>query len=150
MMALPQSPHPPATRSTTPRHARRGQSIVELSLAMPVLLLLLLGTIDMGRAFHDYLQLRNAARESAGYGAHFPTNTAGIQTRVTSHGVPIGTTVTVQCTNCGTSGGTATGTGTISVTAQRTFSPITLGFLESWFGMEPMTLSANATMRVLQ
>jgi Flp pilus assembly protein TadG len=138
-----------SVRSNTPR-VRRGQGLVELALAMPVMLLLLLGTIDIGRAFHDYVQLRNAAREGAGYGAHFPNDTAGITAKATSHGVPASSTVTVVCTNCGTSGGTPVGNGTMSVTVQHTFSPVTLGFLETWFGMEPMTLSANAQMRVLQ
>jgi Flp pilus assembly protein TadG len=127
-----------------------GQSLVELAIALPLLLLLMLGTIDIGRAFFDYVQIRNAAREGAGYGAHFPTDTAGIQTRVTRHGVPAGTTVTVECTNCAASGGTVTGSGTVKVTVRRTFTPITLGFLQSWFGMQPMTLTASATMRVLQ
>lgn len=127
----------------------RGQSIVELALALPVLMLLLLGTIDLGMMFHDYIQLRNAAREGAGYGAHFPNDNTGIALRVTRHGVPAGTTVSSACTSCTTSGGVSTGTGTIAVTAQSTFSPITFGFLQTWFGIGPIPLSSTATMRVL-
>lgn len=129
---------------------RIGQSLVELALALPMLLLIMLGTIDIGRVFFDYVQIRNAAREGAGYGAHFPTDTAGIQNRVTQHGVPAGTTVSVVCSSCGTSGGVATGVGTITVTVQRTFTPITMGFLQTWFGMQPMSLSSSASMRVLR
>ena len=137
-------------RNSAAGDARGGQSIVELALALPVLMLLLLGTIDLGMLFHDYIQLRNAAREGAGYGAHFPTDGTGIALRVTRHGVPSGTTVSSSCTSCTTSGGVPTGSGTVAVTAQSTFTPITVGFLQTWFGIGPVSLSSTATMRVLQ
>lgn len=132
------------------KRIRRGQSIVELALALPLLLLLLLGTIDIGRVFFDYVQLRNAAREGAGYGAHFPTDEVGIEARVMRHGVPSGTSVDAVPNSCAINGGVVTGTCTITVTVQNTFTPITLGFLQNWFGMQPFSLSASATMRVLQ
>ena len=47
------------------RRLRLGQSMVELSLVLPVLILVLLGTIDLGRAFFDYVRLTNAVREGA-------------------------------------------------------------------------------------
>lgn len=43
----------------------RGQSVVELALVLPVLLLLLGGMIEFGRVFHDYLVVTAAAREGA-------------------------------------------------------------------------------------
>jgi len=118
-------------------------------LALPILLLLMLGTVDLGRMFFDYIDLRNAAREGAGYGAHFPADTAGITTRVTRHGIPGGTIVTISCTDCATSGGVATGSGTIKVTATHTFTPIASGFLSAFFGIGSVSLSASASMRVL-
>jgi Flp pilus assembly protein TadG len=81
---------------------RSGQGVVELALAVPVLLLLMLGTIDIGRVFFDYIELRNAAREGAGYGARLPDDTAGIIARVQNHGVPAGTNVSISCVDCGT------------------------------------------------
>ena len=140
----------PAGDGVATPERRAGQSLVELALAFPVLLLLLLGTIDLGRVFFDYIEIRNAAREGAGYGAHFPADSTGITLRVTRHGVPAGATVTSTCTGCETSDGQAVGTGTIAVTVASEFSPITLGFLETWFNMDPIQLSATATMRVLQ
>src|SRR5262249_28164011 len=47
----------------------RGQGLVEFAVAMPLLLLILLGTIDMGRVFFDYIEMRQAAVEGATYGA---------------------------------------------------------------------------------
>jgi Flp pilus assembly protein TadG len=45
----------------------RGQSFVELALAFPVLLLILLGLADFGRAFFYTSAIANAAREGAAY-----------------------------------------------------------------------------------
>ena len=129
---------------------RSAQGVVELALALPVLLLLLLGTIDIGRVFFDYVQLRNGAREGAGYGARLPNDTAGIIARVQNHGVPSGTSVTVSCDDCGTSQGQPTGLGTIHVTASHTFTPVTTAFLQNWFGLGPINVSATATMRLLR
>jgi Flp pilus assembly protein TadG len=64
------------------RHIENGQSLVELAFAMPVVLLLLLGTVDLGRAFYTYVAITNAAREGARFGASFPTNNSGIRDRV--------------------------------------------------------------------
>lgn len=133
------------------RGRRRGQSVVELALAMPVMLLLMLGTIDIGRVFFDYVQLRNAVREGAGYGARMPDDTAGIRSRVTSHGIPAGATVTVACTGvCTTTQGKPDGNGTIVVTANHTFTPATTGFLQTWFGIDPIDIEVSASMRLLR
>src|SRR5205807_2456906 len=52
---------------TTVDMSRRtgGQSLVELALIAPVLLLLLLFMVDAGRIFADWIALSNAAREGA-------------------------------------------------------------------------------------
>jgi hypothetical protein len=44
---------------------RRGQAVVEFALVLPVLILLLLGTVEFGRFFDTYLSLQHAAREGA-------------------------------------------------------------------------------------
>jgi len=131
--------------------ARSGQGIVELALSLPLLLLLMLGTIDIGRVFYDYVQLRNAVREGAGYGARMPNDTAGISLRVNRHGIPSGTTVAVACTgNCTTTNGVPNGVGTIEVTATHTFTPITTAFLQTWFGIDPITIKVKSSMRLLR
>ncbi len=68
----------------------RGQSDVELALLLPVLVLILLGTIDFGRLFWMYESVLNAAHEGALYGAHNPCDTAGIQSQVTSQDTSLG------------------------------------------------------------
>ena len=142
-------PHPRPHGSRRGRH--RGQSIVELALALPVLLLLLLGTIDLGRVFLDYIELRSAVREGAGYGARMPEDTNGILVRVNEDGVPAGTSTTVGTAGvCTTTAGKPDGVCTITVTANNTFTPVTTSFLQSWFGLGPIEMEVSASMRVLR
>ena len=51
--------------------ARRenGQSLVEMALSMTLLLILLAGVVDLGRAFFTFIALRDAAQEGASYAA---------------------------------------------------------------------------------
>lgn len=60
----------------------RGQSLVELAVTLTILLILLAGTVDFGRAFFVWLTLRDAAQEGAAYGSIDPTNEAEIKERV--------------------------------------------------------------------
>lgn len=46
----------------------RGQSLVELALLLPVLLIMAVVTIDLGRGVYYYSVIYNAAREGARYG----------------------------------------------------------------------------------
>lgn len=43
----------------------KGQSMVEMALVLPVLMLLLFGILEFGRVFHEYLVVTAAAREGA-------------------------------------------------------------------------------------
>ena len=51
----------------------RGQSIVELAIISPVVLLLLAAAIDLGRLFYSQITIANAAREGALAAAQEPT-----------------------------------------------------------------------------
>ena len=53
----------------------RGQSLVEVALMVPVLLLIVLGLVDVGRAFSFKLAVTNAAREAAIHAARNPAVT---------------------------------------------------------------------------
>jgi hypothetical protein len=52
-----------------PRRRERGQSMVELALAFPILLLVLAGTLEVGKYFNDYITILDATREGARYSA---------------------------------------------------------------------------------
>ena len=55
------------------RNSSRGQSLVELALVAPVLLLLLLVAIDFGRVYLGYVNLQSVARIAANFAANNPT-----------------------------------------------------------------------------
>jgi PKD repeat protein len=54
------------------RKKSAGQSLVEFTLVLPVLLLIVLGGIDMGRAYEAWIALNNAARVAANYASLHP------------------------------------------------------------------------------
>jgi len=62
--------------------SERGQSLVELAISFSILLLLVAGAIDFGRAFFTWVSLRDAAQEGAAYASIDPNNLAEIEHRV--------------------------------------------------------------------
>ncbi len=61
---------------------RRGQSLTELAIAFPLLLLLVAGGLDLAHVYSVASIVANAAREGARYGATQPNDSSGIQNRV--------------------------------------------------------------------
>lgn len=59
----------------------RGQSLIELAISLPVIVLILLGTVNFGLALFSYAILRDAAQEGALYGSFNPANKAAIENR---------------------------------------------------------------------
>lgn len=64
--------------SITTRAGQRGQSLVELAIAIPVILILLLGMLEFGFAFSHHLTLEYATREGARMGAALANGTAEV------------------------------------------------------------------------
>lgn len=52
-----------------PQRRERGQSMVEMALAFPILLLILAGTLEVGKYFNDYITILDGTREGARYSA---------------------------------------------------------------------------------
>ena len=48
---------------------QRGQTLVELALVLPIIVLILFGILEFGRIFHSYIVITNAAREGVRLGA---------------------------------------------------------------------------------
>ena len=55
-----------------PKKKENGQSMIELALTITILMVLLAGTIDLGRAFFTWLTMRDASQEGATYGSYDP------------------------------------------------------------------------------
>lgn len=57
---------------------QRGAALVELAVTLPLLAVILVGTIDFGRAFRLAMILTNAARAGAQYGAQSVYNSGDV------------------------------------------------------------------------
>src|SRR5438132_3862474 len=64
-----------ASSRTLVRRRQKGQSLVEFAISSLVLILLLMGLLDLSRAFYYSVNLQGAAREGARHGAWFDTAT---------------------------------------------------------------------------
>lgn len=61
---------------------KKGQSLVELAISLSLLLLLLGGIVDLGRAIFTRFAMQDAASEGITFGTSFPTDCVGIHRRV--------------------------------------------------------------------
>lgn len=57
-------------------HAK-GQSLVEMTLVLPILLILLAGAVDAGMAFFSFVAVREASQEAAAYASICPVTSSG-------------------------------------------------------------------------
>jgi hypothetical protein len=114
-----------------------GQSMVELALTITILMVLLAGTIDFGRAFFTWIEMRDAAQEGAAYGSLCPTDTSAIITRVSDNLNPIYTyVITPDVPN------SPLISDPITVTIE-TELPVTMPFLGTILGKQSITIRAT-------
>jgi hypothetical protein len=59
-------------------HSECGSSLIEMAFIMPLLLLILFGVVDFGRAYYLEIEVAGAARAGAVYGSQYPTDTVGM------------------------------------------------------------------------
>jgi Flp pilus assembly protein TadG len=122
----------------------RGSVAVEFALLLPVLLLLIFGIIDFGRAINDQITLTQAAREGARL-ASLGYSTSAVTSRAQSAATglsPVTVTVTSSCP-----AGAGVGVDAV-VTTSYTFSFVTpVGAFAAMFGTASFgsTLSLSAT-----
>ena len=73
----------------------KGQSLLEMALTLPILLLLVVAVVDFGRAFDAMIVLTNAVREGARYGSRVEGMTVSdIQDLVVEDVLGSGTNIT--------------------------------------------------------
>jgi Flp pilus assembly protein TadG len=111
----------------------RGAVMVEFAVVLPVLLLILLGIIEFGRAYNTQVSIQAAAREGARELAL--RHSATVVETATRNGAPGIALDSIGQTPCPTSGD-----GTAKVTITESFS-----FLALPFG--PLNLTATGAMR---
>ena len=134
-------------RRAAPDARDRGSAAVEFALLLPVLLLLIFGVIDFGRALNAQITLTQAAREGARLAAlGYSTSAVAARAQAAAVGLsPVTVTVTSSCpVNAGA------GVDAI-VQASYTFSFITpVGAFAAMFGTasfgSTLSLSAKGEM----
>jgi len=131
-------------------HKQRAQTVVEFAFVAPVLIVLVLGVLGIGRAFYTYIDIANAARA----GARFATtqsscpSLAAVNSNVQNFVTPLAVTVAFTCTPTDSSGNTIPNAYRVTITNQFdtliphiTYLPI-VGNMDL-FGVVPITVSAT-------
>ncbi len=121
-----------------------GQAMVEFALLLPVLVLLVMGVLDIGRAWSTQQVVVNAAREGARVGilpaSTTATVTAAVNVYITSAGGLAG------CATASNNVGTAAAAGTATtVTVTCPFTVLVGTVVPGWTGT--FNLAHTATMR---
>jgi len=165
MSTIPRFPEPVESLRATGwmrRHGgrTRGQASVELALSLPLLLMMFLLVVEMGRAFYIAISVSNAARAGVQYGSQnlsTAADNAGMEAAAASNAPNIvGMTATAthfcQCANGSASTCLSTdcsGNHRLLYTQVNTSAPYTP--LVNFMGILPsMTVPGKAVMRVVQ
>ncbi len=146
---------------TTPQvftRREKGQSLVEFSFVLVILLILIAGISDLGRGLFTYLAMRDAAQEGALYASINPTAVGAIENRVINSsslindlatgGATPAITVVVSYTGdaCNNNGVPDNG---VQVTVEYQEFPITMPFLGAILGTQHVPIRASIVDTIL-
>jgi Flp pilus assembly protein TadG len=129
-----------------PFRDQRGQSLIEAALALPMLLLLLLGVVDGARGYYYAGLIANAAREGANYAARNATATRAQVTQRACDSTGLASFgnacpgLTATCT---------VANGDASVEVRYDFSLITASIVDAAFKVDPISIRADARFPLL-
>lgn len=120
-----------------------GQAIIELAIMIPLMLMLIMGVLDLGRVFFVRITVTNAAREGAYYLSYHPEDKSAayaktilaVQNEAVGAGVKVNA-ADVVVSNCCTAGQP------VSVTVKQT---VTLSILNFLFG----PINVDSTIKML-
>jgi Flp pilus assembly protein TadG len=120
----------------------RGQALVEMALVLPVLLLILAGTIEFGRVLNQYLVVTAAAREGARAAVVGDSDAVVIETVKQSAAAIDKGSMTVSVTPADRSRGSAV---TVTVT-----NPVQImtPLISAFFPQNPLPVQGQVIMRM--
>ncbi len=131
----------------------KAQAISEFALLLPMVLLLIFGVLEFGRAFHIKIVLENAAREGAHFLIYAPDDPANnftdtilaVVSEAANSGVTITTTdVVVHCyDSLGNQNDVCPGGSTAEIIVSNEFTPAIFGFVTG-----SLTMQSNARMLI--
>ena len=126
----------------------RGAALVEFAMISVVLMILIFGIIDFGRALYTKNSLTNAAREGGRYAAVLlapEANTSAIQDTVIAHMSPLGGASLTRDEVVVSFNAVGGKVQSITTTINYPFEPITP--IARLIGLDPLTLRASAQFR---
>lgn len=130
----------------------RGQALIEMAIALPLLLILIAGIVDFGFLFQSYEVVTNAAREGARVAVLPGYTTTDVQDRVTNYitaaGLPGTPTTTVTPVTITPAGGSPFAAVQVAVTYTHQYT--VLAPMSALFGRtfpSASTFTVNSTMR---
>lgn len=128
-----------------------GQSLIEVALALPLLLMTVLGVVDAGRAFYYTSAIANAAHVGAAYAAtHTDTATAAtIAAKVCNETGFAEYSASPTCPDLSTSATFGPGQDAV-VTVTYAFRPVSAYLASRLFPLDGLSLRASATFPSLQ
>lgn len=146
----------------TIKRADRGSALVEMTLIAPLLLILLLGLIEAGKAGDYAIRVASAARAGVQYGAQNEAtagDTQGMQNAATADAEYAGISAVAAPTFCACADGTASTCQQgdcasshrlqwVEVTATGTYTGLNSPFVPA--NLRSITISQTAIMRVAQ
>jgi Flp pilus assembly protein TadG len=145
-----------------------GTSLIEMALLLPILFLLLMGTVDFGRAYYLEIEVSRAANTGALYGSQNPTDLTGMQSAATLDAADVsgltstaaygyecsdGTQRSATCSSssCTTTPVAPTGCGSNAVYYIQVNTSVSYSALFPYPGIPtPIVLRGQATMRAGQ
>lgn len=136
--------------------SRRGSSMLELALAIPMLALILAGVTEFGRAFYAAAEVSNAARAGVQFAAINSTNATnyqGMQNAATADAVNLTGMTATASQYCECSNGTATNCSSGTCGSMRTYVKVVTSLPYATMGTypgipNPINITSQATMRV--
>jgi len=133
-----------------------GTSLVEVSIFLPMLLLVLMGVADFGRAYYLAIEVEGAAHAGAVYGAQHVTDTTGMQNAAKLNSPDVTGLVATSSWGCECSDGTSssascslTPTCTVNVVYfAKVNTTVTYHPIMPWKGINSsIIISGSSTMR---
>ncbi|MDI7274621.1 MAG: TadE/TadG family type IV pilus assembly protein [Anaerolineae bacterium] len=123
---------------------RNGQSTAELALLLPLLMLIFVGCLDVGRAFSAWVAVNNGSREGARFACLSPNDVEGIETRTKDDIVAEGLDADRTTVGVSMPLGCASGN-SIGVTAEYSL-PLLTSYV---FGGNPVKIRATTWMVII-
>ena len=125
----------------------RAQALVEFALLLPLLLVLIIGAMDLGRVFYFKIILTNAAWEGANYLSRNPADYTNTLNAISTEGDSSGVTITadeVTWAGCCTVGSP------VVITIEKDVDLVFDGFLNTMGIIDgPLKISSSVSMVVL-